>query len=150
MQHSVTFYQGHLCQIWYLYLDTASRSILKSVIWFGIPNSNPQTLKSVKINSFKNRHMTVHEPRKHCFELFRMQNSQNVLGLCPWTPLGMAYSAKDSPAAYCFFSLLCSSKNWQPQKTAGYDTANLSQAMNIRQNSDGYFQFPDFWSILYK
>ena len=27
-----------------------------------------------------------------CFELFRMQNSQNFLGLRPWTPLGRVYS----------------------------------------------------------
>ena len=27
------------------------------------------------------------------FELFSMQNSQNFLGFCPWTPLGRAYSA---------------------------------------------------------
>ena len=41
----------------------------------------------------------------------------------PWTPLGRAYStAPDSPAAQQFFSLLCLSKNWHPQKIAGYGT----------------------------
>ena len=33
--------------------------------------------------------MTFHEPREQCFELLRMQYSQNFLGLHPWTPLGM-------------------------------------------------------------
>ena len=33
--------------------------------------------------------MTVNEPREQGFELFRMQYSQNFLGLHPCTPLGM-------------------------------------------------------------
>ena len=44
--------------------------------------------------------MTVHalvsqcaEPRERCFEVFRMQNSQNFPGLRPWTPPGRVYSA---------------------------------------------------------
>ena len=36
-----------------------SRAIFKLVYWFVIPNSDPQTLKSVKINSSKNRQMTT-------------------------------------------------------------------------------------------
>ena len=35
-------------------------TILKLVYWFGIPNSGPKTLKSLKINSSKNRQMTIH------------------------------------------------------------------------------------------
>ena len=44
--------------------------------------------------------MTVHalvsqcaEPRERCFEVFRMQNSQNFPGLRPWTPPGRVDSA---------------------------------------------------------
>ena len=42
------------------FFSVVSRAILKPVYRFGIPNSDPQTLKSVKINSSKNRQMTVH------------------------------------------------------------------------------------------
>ena len=70
--------------------------------------------------------------REQCFELFRTQNSQKVPGFCPWTPLGRAYSTTpDSPAAQQFFSLLHSSKNWHPQKIAGYDTVVVrNRSMN--------------------
>ena len=73
---------------------------MKAVYWSGIPNSDPQTLKSVKINSSKNRQLTFHtlvpqcvEPQEGCFELLRMQNRQNFPGLCFWSPLGRADSA---------------------------------------------------------
>ena len=76
-----------------------SRAILKSVYQSGIPNSDTQTVKSVKNNSSKNRQLTFHtlvpqhvEPQEGCFELLRIQNRQNFPGLCPWTPLGRAYS----------------------------------------------------------
>ena len=49
--------------------------------------------------------MTIHalvprcaEPQERCFELFRMQNSQNFPTLCPWTPLGKAYSPSAPPS----------------------------------------------------
>ena len=44
----------------YMKDNAVSRAILKPVYWFGIPNSDPQNLKSVKINLSKNRQMTVH------------------------------------------------------------------------------------------
>ena len=73
---------------------------MKAVYRSGIPNSDPQTLKSVKINSSKNRQLTFHtlapqcvEPQEGCFELLRMQNRQNFPGLCFWSPLGRADSA---------------------------------------------------------
>ena len=80
----------------------------------------PQNLKSAKIDSSKIRQMTVHDwndQRERCFELFSMRNSQNFLGICPWTPQGRAYNAPpDSPAVQRLFSLLLSSKNQHPQK----------------------------------
>ena len=73
---------------------------MKAVYRSAIPNSDPQTLKSVKINSSKNRQLTFHtlvpqcvEPQEGCFELLRMQNRQNFPGLCFWSPLGRADSA---------------------------------------------------------
>ena len=73
---------------------------MKAAYRSGIPNSDPQTLKSVKINSSKNRQLTFHtlvpqcvEPQEGCFELLRMQNRQNFPGLCFWSPLGRADSA---------------------------------------------------------
>ena len=84
----------------------------------GSQTQTPQTLKSVQINSIKNRQTTVHEQRERCFELVRMLNSQYFLGLRPWTPLRRAYSAPlpDSSAAQQFLCLLRSSKNWHPPK----------------------------------
>ena len=55
--------------------------------------------------------MTIHalvpqctEPREQCFELFKMQNSPNFLGLHPWTPLWRDYSAPQTPQLYNGFS----------------------------------------------
>ena len=46
--------------------SSRSKVILKSEYWFGIPNSDPQTLKSVKIISSKNRLMTIHALVRQC------------------------------------------------------------------------------------
>lgn len=62
------------------------------------------------------------KPWEQCFELFRIQNGQNFPWRCPWIPLGRAYSTQppSSPPDYLdaqqLSSLLCSSKNWHPQK----------------------------------
>ena len=72
--------------------------------------------------------MTVHalvSMFSFCFDLFRMQNSQNLMELYWWTSLWWAYSAPpppDSLAAQKFFSLLHSPENQHPSKIAGYDT----------------------------
>ena len=63
-----------------------TRAILKLVYRFGIPNSNPQMLKSVDFWYKLLSMFLVTEPRERCFELFRMENSQ-------WVLLGRAYSA---------------------------------------------------------
>ena len=106
--------------------SAVSRAILKPVYWFGIPNSNPQMLKSVDFWWKLWSMYLVTEPREWCFELFRTQNSQKFPRFCPWTPLGRAYStAPDSPVAQRFFSLLCSLKNQHPKKIAGYGTVWL-------------------------
>ena len=108
---------------WKKTYSAISRAILKLVYQFGIPSSNPQMLKSVDFWCKLSSTFLVAEPRQQCFELFRMQNSQLFPGFHPWTPLGKAYSAApDSLAAQRFFSSLHSSKNWHPQKTAGYST----------------------------
>ena len=96
---------------------------MKLVYQFGIPNSNPQMLKSVDFWCKLSSTFLVAEPREQCFELFRMQNSQKFPGFCPWTSLARAYSiAPDSQAAQRFFFSLGSSKNWHPQEIAGYGT----------------------------
>ena len=97
--------------------SAVSRAILKPAYRFGIPNSTPQTLKSVDFWCKLSSTFFLAEPRERCFELFRTQNSQKFPGFRPWTPLGRAYSAApDSPAAQRFFSSLRSSKNRHPQK----------------------------------
>ena len=58
-----TFYfteSKHYLTNGYMKDNAVSRAILQPVYWFGIPNSDPQNLKSVKINLSKNRQMTVH------------------------------------------------------------------------------------------
>ena len=106
--------------------------MLKLVYWFGIPNSNPQMLKSVDFWCKLSSVFLVAEPKEQCFELFKTQNSQKFPGFCPWTPLGRAYSsAPDSPAAQLFFSSLHMSKNRHPQKIAGYSIVLVCQLVVV-------------------
>ena len=113
-------------------VSAISRTILKPVYQFGIPNSNPQMLKSVDFWCKLLSTFLVAEPRQQCFELFKTQNSQTFPGFHPWTPLGRACSATpDSPTAQPFFSLLCSSKNWHDQKIAGYSTEGSSKRWSL-------------------
>ena len=60
---------------------------------FGISKSDPQTLKSVKINSSKNRQMITRAM------FWAIQNAEwlNFWGFCLWTPLGRDYSAPPPP-----------------------------------------------------
>ena len=81
-----------------------SRAILKLVYWFGNPNWDPQTLKSVDFWCKLLLPFVAAEPQEQCSELFRMQNSQNFPGFCPWTPLGSAYSAPKAPQLHNGFS----------------------------------------------
>ena len=88
-------------------ISALSGAILKPVYGFRILSSYPQTLKSVKINSCKNKQMTIYALLDHYFELFRMQNSHNLPGLRPLAPLGKAYCAlPDFLVAQWFFSSL--------------------------------------------
>ena len=104
------------------------------------PKLRPQNLKSAKINSSKNRQMTVHDSndqRERCFELFSMRNSQHFLVICPWTPKGRAHNATpDSPAVQRRFSLLRSSKNRHPPKNAGCGTGNMPEFSKNFPRSD--------------
>ena len=72
--------------------SVVSRAILKPIYQFGIPNSNPQMLKSPDFWCKLSSMFLVAEPREQCFELFRTQNSQKFPGFRPWTSLGRAYS----------------------------------------------------------
>ena len=64
--------------------------------------------------------MTVHALVMQCFDLIRMQNSQNFLRIHRWTQLERAYSTiPESPAVKLFFSLLSSSKDQDPKKITG-------------------------------
>ena len=47
-------------------LSVVSRAIVKPLYWPGIPNSDPQSLKSVKIYSSKSRQLTVHALVPQC------------------------------------------------------------------------------------
>ena len=69
-------------------ISAVSRAILKLAYQFGIPNSNPQTLKSVDFWCKLSSAFLVAEPREWCFELFRMQNSQKHSRVLPLDPTG--------------------------------------------------------------
>ena len=69
-------FHHHMCSV-------VSRAILKLVYWFGIPNSNLQMLISVDFWCKLLSIFLVAELREWCFELFRMQNSQNFQGFAP-------------------------------------------------------------------
>ena len=58
----------------------------------GIPNSDTQTLKRLKIDSSKNKQMTVHAIVQQCFELFKSKISKTFRGFAPWTTPGRTYS----------------------------------------------------------
>ena len=92
--------------------SAVSRAILKPVYGFGIPKSNPQTLKSVKINSSKNRQLTFQtlvpqcvEPQEGCFELLRIQNRQKFFwGFAPGPHWGGLQHPLQTPQLYNGFS----------------------------------------------
>ena len=101
--------------------SAVSRAILKPVYRFGIPNSNPQTLVSVKINSSKNRQMTVYEHNVPLVPLSVLSYSEYKIvqifrGFAPG-PLGKGLQRlPDSSAARRSFSSQLSSKNRHPKK----------------------------------
>ena len=72
----------------------------------------------------------VVEPWERCFELFRMQNSQDFLKLCPWTPLVRFYSASRLPSCTTIFffamlveTLVCPPSLPSPKKKTGFWTS---------------------------
>ena len=69
-------------------VSAVSRAILKPVYQFGIPNSNPHTLKSADFWCKFSSTFLVAEPRERCFELFRTQNSQKNSRVSPLDPTG--------------------------------------------------------------
>ena len=66
--------------------NAVSRAILKPVYRFGIPNSNPQTLKSVDLWCKLSSTFFVAKPRERCFELFRTENRQKFSRFSPLDP----------------------------------------------------------------
>ena len=69
--------------------------------------------------------MTVAELQEQCFELFRMQNNQNFLGIRPPSliPPGRAYSTPRLPSCTTVFLLATLIEKVAPPKIAGYGTA---------------------------
>ena len=104
--------------------STVSRAILKLVYQFGISNSDPPTLKSVKINSSKNKQMTVQSHKSNVLSYSEYKITKIFWSFAPGTYWGglTAPPVPDYPAAHWFFGSLCSSKNRHPQKIAGYAT----------------------------
>ena len=56
--------------------NAASRAILKLVYWFGVPNSNPQTLKSVEISGVSFHHCSLLQ--NHKSDVFSYSESKIV------------------------------------------------------------------------
>ena len=127
-------------------ISAVSRAILKPVYQFGIPNSDPP---NYQINLSKNRKLTLHtlvpqcvEPQEGCFELLRMQNSQNFLGLCSWTPLRLL-SCKT-----VFLAMLV--KKTVPPKIAGYGTENVPPPFDLTKILKSYHKRNDTRKFLEK
>ena len=106
------------------------RAMLKPVYRFGIPNSDPRTLKNanlIHLKIDKSSLFVVTEPRERCFALFRMQNNQTFLVFHPWTPLGAPppppTPAPHTPQLHNSFSTRLL-KIRHPTKIAGYSTEN--------------------------
>ena len=77
----------------------------------------PDTIKSIKINSSKNRQMTIHALVHNVLFVFgALQNVKQPKfpRLHLWIPLWRV--SGDSPAVQRFFSSLCLLKNWPPKK----------------------------------
>ena len=117
--------------------SAVSRAILKPVYGFGIPNSNPQTLKSVKINSSKNRQLTFQtlvpqcvEPQEGCFELLRIQNRQNFSGALLLDPTGEGSSTPSRLPSCTTVFLTTLVEKPAPPKIAGYGTGDLRLEIN--------------------
>ena len=72
--------------------SAVSTVILKPVHQFGIPSSDPQTLKSVDFWCKLSSPFVITEPWEQSFELFRIQNSQNFPWLHLWISQGKAYN----------------------------------------------------------
>ena len=100
--------------------SAVSRAILKPVYQFGIPNSDPK-LSKVLISGISFRHRSLSQSHESdVLSLFRMQNTQDFPGLCPWTH----WRELTAPPRLTS-SLLRSSKNRHPQKISEYGTALL-------------------------
>ena len=100
-----------------------SRAILKPVYRFGIPNSDPESFKIVKINSSKKRQMTCRRASRAMFWAIQNAKYPTLSGALPLDPTGEGLQHPlDSPAAQRFFSLLRSSCYRHHQKITGYDT----------------------------
>lgn len=102
------------------------RAMLKPVYRFGIPKSDPRTLKNanlIHLKIDKSSLFVVTEPRERCFALFRMQNNQTFLVFHHWTPLGAPHPPYSLAAQQLFYSLRLL-KIRHPKKIAGYSTEN--------------------------
>ena len=75
--------------------------------WYTCLGSQTQTpkLSKVLISGLSFRHHSLlPSHNSNVLSLFRMQNSQNFLRLCPWTPPGRAYRAPQNTQLYNEFS----------------------------------------------
>ena len=104
--------------------SAVSRAILKPVYCFGIPNFDPQTLKSVKINLCKNKETTVHAlvPTmcpfcSQCSQKFLDPNGEDIQRHPP-PPLPLML-----PSCTTVFHLAMLIEKLAPPKIAGYSTA---------------------------
>ena len=77
--------------------------------------------------------------------LFRMQNSQNFLGLCPWTPLGRACSAPQTTQLHNSFSpCYTCRKTGTPKKLL--DMALISSKFQVKFWSRNWTRALEGWT----
>ena len=100
--------------------SAVSKAILNPVYGFGIPNSDPQTLKSVNFWCNLSSPFIVAEPREQCFELIQNAKYPTFSGVSPLNATGADLQRPpDSPTTQRFFSSLRLPKNRTPKKLLG-------------------------------
>ena len=123
-------------------IQCISRAILKPVHQFGIPNSDPKTPKSIKINSSKNRQTTVHALVPQCFELLKMQYSQKFSGPSPLdqsgeglqcTPSHLCLQTSQLHKGFCPHQVCQKASTPPQQKNAGYGTGTWNFFIRSKQ-----------------
>ena len=107
----------------YWLYSAVSRAILKSVYRFSIPNSDPKTLKSVKIHLKIDKWPFMHY-LSTSLSYLECKIAKSFWGFAPGPQWEGLQCPPDTPAAQQFFFSLCLSKNWHLKKILRHCCSN--------------------------